>query len=73
MVEDDGHQVETVRVVTIFSSGESACYQPGSALPNRFGQLVRRRMPYLGREPLRSLGVRFYGWSLRALGINPVR
>ncbi len=35
--------------------------------------IVGRHMPYLGSEPLRSIGVRLYEWALRSLGSNPVR
>jgi hypothetical protein len=34
---------------------------------------VDKPMPYLGPEPLRSVGVRLYEWALEALGTNPVR
>jgi glycine/D-amino acid oxidase-like deaminating enzyme len=35
--------------------------------------IVDKPMPYLGPEPLRSVGVRLYEWALEALGTNPVR
>ncbi len=35
--------------------------------------IVGRRMPYVGGEPLRSVGVRLYEWAPSSLGSNPVR
>lgn len=35
--------------------------------------IVGKRMPWVGPEPLRSLGVRLTEWALTALGSNPVR
>jgi glycine/D-amino acid oxidase-like deaminating enzyme len=35
--------------------------------------IVGKRMPYVGGEPLRALGVRLYEWALQSLGSNPVR
>ena len=35
--------------------------------------IVNKRMPYLGPEPIRSVGMRLYEWALETLGTNPVR
>lgn len=35
--------------------------------------IVNKRLPYLGPEPIRSLGMRLYEWALETFGTNPVR